>query len=181
MKAGVFSEEYIAIFCRELLKGLEYLHGEGKLHRDIKGELNVSFEESNYTYRVYRFSCEHPLDLQRRRQASGLRCFQSIDSDDDQKGEQLHGTLGRKGQTDVIEHIRGDTILDESGGHQAVWIQLRSGHLEFGYDHHLYWSRAFADGIGITAIELAVGEPPYADLHPMKASQQEPESRFMGS
>lgn len=41
MKAGVFSEEYIAIFCRELLKGLEYLHGEGKLHRDIKGQLLV--------------------------------------------------------------------------------------------------------------------------------------------
>ena len=39
MKAGVFREEYIAIFARELLRGLEYLHGEGKLHRDIKGEL----------------------------------------------------------------------------------------------------------------------------------------------
>lgn len=38
MKPGVFREEYIAIIVRELLKGLEYLHQEGKLHRDIKGE-----------------------------------------------------------------------------------------------------------------------------------------------
>lgn len=38
MKPGVFREEYIAIIVRELLRGLEYLHTEGKLHRDIKGE-----------------------------------------------------------------------------------------------------------------------------------------------
>lgn len=37
MKPGVFREEYIAIIVRELLKGLDYLHMEGKLHRDIKG------------------------------------------------------------------------------------------------------------------------------------------------
>ena len=37
MKPGVFREEYIAIIVRELLRGLEYLHTEGKLHRDIKG------------------------------------------------------------------------------------------------------------------------------------------------
>jgi serine/threonine-protein kinase 24/25/MST4 len=37
MKAGPFSEHDIAIILREILKGLDYLHSERKLHRDIKG------------------------------------------------------------------------------------------------------------------------------------------------
>ncbi|KAL8810461.1 MAG: hypothetical protein Q9223_002335 [Gallowayella weberi] len=36
LKAGTFNEGHVAIICRELLLGLDYLHQEGKIHRDIK-------------------------------------------------------------------------------------------------------------------------------------------------
>jgi serine/threonine-protein kinase 24/25/MST4 len=38
MKPGLIGEEYISIIIRELLLGLDYLHGDKKLHRDIKGK-----------------------------------------------------------------------------------------------------------------------------------------------
>lgn len=73
MKPGVFREEYIAIIVRELLRGLEYLHTEGKLHRDIKGMTEISlllklWVGVELTY--VRFSCEYPPFSRRRSQAS---------------------------------------------------------------------------------------------------------------
>ncbi|KAJ6070882.1 hypothetical protein N7467_012201 [Penicillium canescens] len=36
LKPGSFNEAHVAIVCRELLQGLDYLHSEGKIHRDVK-------------------------------------------------------------------------------------------------------------------------------------------------
>ncbi|GLU15490.1 hypothetical protein SLE2022_319740 [Rubroshorea leprosula] len=139
-------ETSIAWIAQDLLHAIEYLHTEGKIHRDIK--------DSFYLF-CYLYSCDRDSEI--------FQTFcQSL------KETSANILLTENGDVKVADfgvsaQLTGTISRRKTFVGTPFWMAPEVTQNSEGYNEKAdIWS------LGITVIEMAKGEPPLEDLHPMR-------------
>ncbi|XP_037752111.1 serine/threonine-protein kinase 24 isoform X2 [Chelonia mydas] len=156
LEPGCLDEIQIATILREILKGLDYLHSEKKIHRDIKAA-NVLLSEQGEV-KLADFGVAGQLtDTQIKRNTFvGTPFWMAPEvikqSAYDSKSEKAFLSVR-------FWHLNSSATGQKEGPWTEDWLLIPQNHFKLWAD---IWS------LGITAIELAKGKPPHSALHPMK-------------